>query len=294
MRLKPLAACLALAFALLLPPLPHAQEDDVIRIGSFEELCAFSEGVARGQLANARACLTADIAATRPLRPIGTARHMFSGVFDGQGHVVSRLVAAGPSGSQGLFGCVGPEGIVRNVALRGACVVGATYAGAVAGYSAGRIEGCLVEDSRVVNLGRDQYGTAAGGLAGLASGRVSGCAVMGSSARGSANVGGLCGAFHAGVLERSAFTGVVVRAGAADAPAGLLAGSLHGGARMRLCAGLSFLNGAVGRVAGGVYSGSAVVGCVAGGPGSRGAARLCERLAARNAPGDTNFQHFLP
>ena len=297
MRLKPLSACLAVCLALLLPPLPHAREDDVIRIGSFEELCAFSEGVARGELAKANACLTADIVAARLPRPIGTGRHLFSGEFDGLGHTVSRLVVVGPSGSQGLFGYVGPEGVVKNVVLRGACVVGATYTGSIAGYSAGRIEGCRAEGCRVVSLGRGQYGAAAGGVAGLASGRVSGCAALMSSVRGPAHIGGLCGTFHAGVIEKNAFTGEVIRTGA-DAPTGLLVGSLHSGARMRFCAGCGevfpFPGSAAGRAAGGVFSASSVVGCAVGPPDHRAIMRLAEALAAGNTIRNTNSQHIIP
>lgn len=298
MRLKPPAAFLAVLFALLLPPLPQTPADDVVRIGSFEELCAFSEKVARGEMTNARACLTADIVATRPMRAIGTKAHMFCGKFDGQGHAVSRLVAAGPSGCQGLFGYVGPEGVVKDVTLQKAYIAGAACAGGIAGYSAGRIEGCRVISSRVICLGRDHYGTAAGGVAGLASGRVADCAVTLSSVRGPANTGGLCGSFHAGVMERNAFTGVVVCTGVIEAPAGLLAGSLHGGARMRFCAGcgaaLTFLSSYAGGAAGGVFSESSIVGCVTGGPDNRGAARLAAALAHEEGPRDTNSQHFLP
>ena len=301
MRLKPLAvACLAALLALFLPPLPHAPEEDVILIGSFDQLCAFSHRVALGQLTDAHVRLTADIMATRPLRPIGTALHMFSGEFDGQGHVISRLIAASPSGSQGLFGCVGPEGVVKNVTLESACVMGAGYVGGVAGYSAGRVEGCRVERSRVICLSRDQYGAAAGGVVGLGSGRVEGCAALLCSVRGPANTGGVCGAFYAGVMARCAFTGAVACAGDVEAHAGLIAGSLHSGARMRFCAGrgavFAFQNGIAGGAAGGVYSGSSTAGCVAGGPENRGAARLTAALstALSEEARNNNFQHFLP
>ena len=299
MCLKPFAFALLLACASLLgrpasAPLP---EDDVVLIGSFEALCAFSEGVAQGELTGARARLTADICVSKPFRPIGTHRHMFSGEFDGQGHVISGLIAMGPRGSQGLFGWVAPEGVVKGVTLRRACVQGAGYAGGIAGYCAGRIEDCRVEDSRVINLSRALYGVSAGGVAGTASGRISRCAVLNSSVRGPANAGGLCGAFHAGILERSAFSGTVAGTGAIEAPVGGLAGSLHGGARLRFCLGrgavLSFLNEYAGSVAGGVFSGSSATGCLFAGPKALGVALLIDAMTGGDGSISVNFQHFF-
>ena len=294
MRLKPLAALsLVLVVALFGPS--HAPEDaGIVLIGTFEELAAFSEGVARVEQADARVRLTADIRAYRPLRAIGTAAHMFRGEFDGRGHVISRAVIWGPSGSQGLFGWVAPEGVVKNVALDQAVVMGASYTGGIAGYCAGRIESCRAVNCRVVNLSRAPHGAAAGGIAGLASGRVRSCAAMRSFVSGPADTGGLCGAFHAGALERSAFSGVVTAAGRA----GLLAGSLHSGARLRFCAGCGSVfspgSGSAGGAAGGVFSGSAVTGCVSGGPGDAGAARLTAALmAGESAPIPTFNTSFL-
>jgi len=285
MRFKPLI--LALFIALLTAPVrAGAPEDAVLSIGTFDELAAFSERVARGELAGVRAQLTADIRATRPLRAIGTALHMFSGEFDGQGHVISNLLVFAPRGSQGLFGSVAPEGVIRNLALEHACVIGAGYVGVLAGYCAGRIEGCRVENSRAICLSRALYGTAAGGIAGLASGRIASSAALMSSVRAPANAGGLCGAYHAGVLARCAFSGVVAATGAGEAPCGGLVGSLHGGARLRFCAGfgavMAFSGDYADTVAGGVFSGSSAVGCLFAGPGASPALRrLVDALAAR-------------
>ncbi|MBQ8954484.1 MAG: hypothetical protein IJ048_10240, partial [Clostridia bacterium] len=225
MRFKSVAFALLLACASLLgrPAAAPQPAEEILLIGTFEELRAFSEGVARGELANAHVRLTADIRAAGAMRPIGTRRHMFAGEFDGQGHVISNLAVAAPGSGQGLFGWIAPEGVVKGVTLRRACVQGVGYVGGIAGYCAGRVEDCRVEDSRVINLSRALYGVSAGGIAGTASGRVSRCFALNCLVRGPSNAGGLCGAFHAGILEGSAFSGVV----AAKTPVGGLVGSLH-------------------------------------------------------------------
>ena len=125
MRPKPFVLFLIALFCLL-PRIAPARAEE-IAIGSFDELRAFSEQVARGELTDARVFLTADIRATKPLRAIGTARHMFRGEFDGRGHTISRLVVFAPSGSQGLFGCVAPEGVVKNLSLDRAFVAGPLF-----------------------------------------------------------------------------------------------------------------------------------------------------------------------
>ena len=285
MRLKPFAVLLLIAVMPVLKCLSHpaALAEDVVEIGTFEELAEFSERVARGECIYARAILTADIRASRPLRPIGTTLHMFSGEFDGQGHAIFRLIAMSPRGSAGLFGCVGPEGVVKNVSIERACVAGRAYAGGVAGYCAGRIESCRVTDSRVACLSHAPCG-AAGGVAGLASGRIENCAATRCDVRCSGNAGGVCGAFYSGVMRLCAFAGGSVYAGDEKGFCGGLAGSLHSGARMRACIGFGAAAGAENSAVGGAFSGSGATGSLFVGPDAPPfQRRLAESMAASGA-----------
>ena len=76
-------------------------------------------------------------------RPIGGERRPYTAMFDGNGHTIRNLRAAG-SGPQGLFGVVGRGGFVRNVRL-----IDVDVRGAVAGGLAGRNRGGVVTGSSV-------------------------------------------------------------------------------------------------------------------------------------------------
>ena len=271
MRFKPLfLVCLLAALPALCPGALPDDRSRVIDIDSFEALAAFSRLAARSDTAGIRVRLTADIAAHGALLPIGSRLNMFSGEFDGQGHVISNLVVLGPAGCQGLFGCIGSEGVVKNVCLAHACVIGAEHAGGIAGRCLGRIEHCRVISSRITNPARPLYGTSCGGIAGQAEGEIHGCAVVQSVVCGPANAGGLCGELYGGVMDACAFSGLVICTGVGQAPCGALAGSLLHEAAMRRCAGrgavLSFLNEYAGDAAGGIFQRSEVSGCLAAGP----------------------------
>jgi filamentous hemagglutinin family protein len=72
--------------------------------------------------------------------PIGTPTNAFSGIFDGQGQVISNLSINALLLNVGLFGS--NSGIIRNVGLNNATVLsgnGAAYTGMLAGYNSGNI-----------------------------------------------------------------------------------------------------------------------------------------------------------
>ena len=83
----------------------------------------------------------------------------FSGVFDGQGHLISNFTYITSSGIDiGLFGC--SEGQIRNFGLVGVHVQGRAYVGGLVGENYGMIAACFT--SGIVN-GYD----AVGGLVGI-------------------------------------------------------------------------------------------------------------------------------
>ena len=69
-------------------------------------------------------------------RPIGAMWDLFTGSFDGGGHVVSNLAVSGFDGV-GLFGAIDAAGSVRNLGVQGGTASGAGSVGGIAGYNFG-------------------------------------------------------------------------------------------------------------------------------------------------------------
>ena len=113
--------------------------------------------------------------------PIGTAVNAYNGTFNGKGHSISGMKADG-NGLQGLFGRVGPQGVVKNLRIFDTDIrSGTAYAGAVAAINEGRIEYCQAGAGHLLTDNADapdlddmnihiESGTAAGGVAGKNSG----------------------------------------------------------------------------------------------------------------------------
>ncbi len=132
--------------------------------------------------------LTSDIDASGldNFEPIGDSTDRFTGVFDGNGYIITGLTINRPDANfVGLFGYVGDDGVVRNVALEDCLVTGRIAVGTLAGRNSGtvlksHVTGEIDGDERV------------GGLIGCNEGEVSG-----SHARvdvtGDQYVGGLVG-----------------------------------------------------------------------------------------------------
>jgi hypothetical protein len=135
-----------------------------------------AEGVARDGFSGKTVRLTQSIDLSKydNWMPIGNygaeARdNIFSGTFDGGGHVISGLVIDRPDADyQGLFGCVDSGGRVENLGVEGVSVRAGWWVGGLAGY--------VGSGSRLVNsyTGGEVIGNSAvGGLAGvLCGGRV--------------------------------------------------------------------------------------------------------------------------
>jgi hypothetical protein len=168
---------------------------DPYQIASLFELRRLSETPADW---SSHFVLTADIDAgdtarwdaTRGLSPIGSndGQLAFRGSFDGDGHAITGMTVKRPAAAVGLFGYLGDEASVHDLALEDVSNASdSNFAGGLAGLVRGRIERCSV--SGHISGFRD-----VGGLAGrvLANG-----AVIASRAdvdvSASGNVGGLVG-----------------------------------------------------------------------------------------------------
>ena len=96
---------------------------------------------------NQRFKMTADITMTNPHTSIGymytgeNVKRPFSGVFDGDNHVINNLVVNQPKRYYaGLFGYVtykNNDVVIKNVTLSGCNIVGGSYTGGIAGYTDG-------------------------------------------------------------------------------------------------------------------------------------------------------------
>jgi len=244
-------------------------EDGVYCIECFEGLEELGRMVERSEGAfTGQVRLMRDIEAVRPLKPIGSLKHMFCGTFDGGGHTISNLSVQGTGEFEGLFGYVGNGGIVRDLTLHGMRVAGARCTGGIAAYSSGRIERCRVEAGRIIGLGRVRYGTATGGVVGLSNGELIECVNRDTRVEGGRCVGGVVGKQCAGSVERCANTGSVHARDEAEALCGGVAGSLQTGASMRSCVNTGRIFAPRGTWVGGVTGGllgGGMIGCISTG-----------------------------
>jgi len=126
---------------------------------------------------------------------------LFSGVFDGNGHVILHLTIVGDS-YLGLFGQLGPGAIISNLALEAVNVNGTgDYVGGLVGYNRGSITSSY---SNGTVSGHEEVG----GLVGYNRGSITSCYSTGS-VTGSKNIGGLVGHNYQGSITSCYSTGTV-------------------------------------------------------------------------------------
>ena len=76
--------------------------------------------------------------------------YYFDGTFDGDGHIISGIRINQPvDNPQALFGCVGPNGTVKNVTLIDAVIIGNVIVGGIVGDIRGTVENCRVINSNI-------------------------------------------------------------------------------------------------------------------------------------------------
>ena len=157
--------------------------------------------------------------------PIGTDSNPFSGVFDGQGHVVSSLYINRPNEDYaGLFGAVGVGGILTGVGIFEGDITGKSHVGAIVGINYGTVTQCFTTAVIYVT----QYG---GGITGRNYGSIYQCYAHCFGDSKPTRMGGIAGQIEAGSEIDECFS---------TAPMN----------------GSSFVGGLVGRQAGGVVTNS--------------------------------------
>lgn len=130
-------------------------------------------------------------------QPIGTPSTMFTGNLDGRGYRIEDLFISRPAQNDvGIFGRLGPGGVVENVSLINGAVTGRGTVGGLVGYNwEGTISNCYYH-------GAVGGGNTVGGLVGSNNGRVSISAFAGT-VTGVEIAGGLAGYNNHGAVADS-------------------------------------------------------------------------------------------
>ena len=172
---------------------------DTVYVNSAGDLYDLSERVANGDaMDEVTVILQNDITLTEKFDPIGSdPTHPFSGIFDGNGHVIKGLRVEGGS-YLGLFGCI-TDGTVKNLTLTDAYVSGEDYLGLLAGRVYGYKDEAVIENCTV--KGKVQGNCYAGAVAGIllaaaydngAEAYIKNCTAYGNTS-GNMYVGGIAG-----------------------------------------------------------------------------------------------------
>ena len=144
------------------------------------------------------------------LTPVGNSTNQFTGVFNGNGHIIRNVYINMPaSGYVGLFGYVGTGGQIRSLGVENVNVIGGSDVGGLVGYSNdGSISNCY-------STGAVSGFSDVGGLAG-SGGSISNCYSTGAVS-GFSNVGGLVGSggnisncYSTGAVSGSYYVGGLV------------------------------------------------------------------------------------
>lgn len=121
-------------------------------------------------------CLSCDITyTTENYAAIGDDSCKFNGIFDGRGHAVKGMrLSAGGEDYCGLFGHVGENGVVKDIALKDIQITGKNHAGGIAGLNEGTISRCRVYDDVAIIAGENASSNH-GGIAGTNAGEIESC-----------------------------------------------------------------------------------------------------------------------
>lgn len=139
---------------------------------------------------------------------IGEVSAPFTGVFDGNGHIIANLtIAEAPQNYVGLFGYVGFGGQVKNLGVKNVNITGTAIVGGLAGGNEGTLTSCYV-------TGSVSTSSSVGGLVGGNDydGIITSC-WSAASVSGSGSIGGLAG-WNDGIIISSYATGTVSGSGA--------------------------------------------------------------------------------
>lgn len=189
-------------------------------------------------------------ASGEPYTAIGNSNKPFSGTYDGGGFTVSGInINKLSDNSQGLFGCIGASGTVKNVTLHNSIIQGNQYVGGIAGDNSGRIQNCSsitnqingtiyvggiagrINSNAVVESSYSSSqvngGAKAGGVVGYNNyGQVSQCWSTGNVISNGEHAGGICGYSYYGTINDCYNTGCINGGGAYNG--GITGGNANG------------------------------------------------------------------
>ncbi|WP_315128709.1 GLUG motif-containing protein [Comamonas antarctica] len=193
--------------------------EDFKVIHTLDDLSGINQGLA-GKYALGRdinASATADTA--QGFMPIGTANTLFTGVFDGLGHVINKLnINRSAMNNVGLFGFA-RDAVLRNIGLVESSINGKSRTGALVGY---QIRGSI---SNAYATGTVTGTTYTGGLVGQNEGSINN-AYATVSVTGTDDVGGLVGYQRYGTITNAYATGSVMNSHFGGGLVGYLEGGI--------------------------------------------------------------------
>lgn len=217
---------LMLVLTMLLGLLPTgAMAAEITTISTKAELEVFRDSVNSGDAYEGKTVtLTADIdlngSEENPWTPIGTSSNQFQGAFDGGGHKITGLyINDSSSSAQGLFGCIGEGGTVKNLGVDGS-VTGDSSVGGVVGTNKGTVENCY-------NTAAVTGDSTVGGVVGYSEGDVTNCYNTGTVSSEGKRIGGVAGDAR-GTVANCHNTGAVTGSGSDSGNAGGVAGYIAG------------------------------------------------------------------
>ena len=160
---------------------------------------------------------------------IGNTPHEFNGVYDGGDFTISGLYVYTRNEDAGLFGHVGPSGVIQRVHVVDCDLYNsALYVAGIAGRNDGLVEYC---SSSGVIRGGWQY---AGGIVGYNFGEISYC-YSDCDVLGAQKVGGITGGQNGGTVVNCYFRGYVYASDITRAYAGGIAGENDGDSTIDNC-----------------------------------------------------------
>ncbi|MBR3790484.1 MAG: hypothetical protein IKK20_01620, partial [Clostridia bacterium] len=269
---------------------------DPYQIGSIGDLQLLQEKVSFGlTYKGAYFVMTYDITfndtAAAEWKPIGganeTESYVFEGTFDGQGHKISDVVINNSSNYQGIFGF--NNGIIRNVVLANANIVGGSYVGGLVGYNTGAVMNCTFASGIVGG-----NGSYVGGIVGVNNGLIDKCISSGNTVGKNTTFGlaygGITGInLSSAVVRNSLHSGAV--SGNTSQWLGGIAGQNHGKIinvyNHGSVSGAYYVGGLVGQNGGGLLLNAYSSGMVAGINTYAGA------IAGFDNGGEISFTYYL-
>ena len=216
--------CLGASADGIMPSKPAQDADGVYQISSAAELYWFAKTVNEGDY-DAHAVLMADITIntgvlgadgtlngtpTYTWTPIGeygeNGEKAYTGTFDGNDFTIRGLYydGSGDDGDYlyvGLFGCVGEDGVVKDVSVADSYIgvtttsENALYIGGISGHNEGHLEGCTFTGTLTAENNTTNVYSYAGGISGSNIGTIERCINYGKITGDGYNpiVGGICG-----------------------------------------------------------------------------------------------------